>query len=242
METIVCIPMPLKGPGEFRRKLVEVSGLKYLYAADMLMSAEPSFSSRGEFYERDEQISLAFQLGGQGTITGEDVAELDTHQSVLYLIWSQTGLDELYRLHALINVCLDCGGLGVKFENSGVAHSAREWRAKNFAENTLDLLQSHVMLVGSETHFYSTGMHIFGLPDAAVPTTVDNREAGYLLTEFNHYQMCESPEFEDGHTFSTSADAPYYRIFRKDDWINADEECFENPFGRYLLEPVASTS
>ncbi|QDU01223.1 hypothetical protein V6x_09020 [Gimesia chilikensis] len=238
MDTIVCIPMSIKGPEELLRLVMDQTGGKYLYAGSILKSVEHKFSAHCEFGEHDDQISVAFQLGGQGSISGEDIATLDTHQCVLYLIWPNAGLNELDRLHALINVCLDCGGLGVKFENSGVAHSAADWRAKNFAEDTLDLLQSHVMLVGCETHFYSTGMHIFGMPDAAVPATVENREAAFLLTEFNHYQMCESPVFEEGHTFSTSADAPYYRISRKDDWINADEECFANPFGRYLLEPL----
>ena len=241
METIVCIPMSIKGPEELLERVVKVTDGNYLYAGALLMSVEHKFAARCEFYERDERMSLTFQVGGQGNISGEDVAALDTHQSVLFLIWAHSGLDELYRLHALINVCLDCGGLGVKFENSGVAHSAEAWRAKNFAEDTLDLLQSHVMLVGSESHYYSTGMHIFGYPDIAVPATVENRQAGYLLTEFNHYQMCESPEFKEGHTFSTSPEAPHFRIRKREDWINADQECFANPYGRYLLEPVDST-
>lgn len=238
METVVCIPMSLKGPEEFLQQVVEVTDGKYLFAGAMLMSVEHKFAAICDFYEPDERLSKAFQMGGQGSVSGEDIQSLAAHQSVLFLTWAQTGVDELSRLHALIDVCLDCGGLGVKFENSGVAHTARNWRAKNFAENMLDLLQSHVMLIGSESHYYSTGMHIFGLPDAAVPTTVENRQASFLLTEFNHYQVCESPEFRDGHTFSTSAEAPHFRVFVKPDWINADVEQFSNPYGRYLLEPV----
>jgi len=242
VETIVCIPMLIKGPEELLERVPKVTDGKYLYAGSLLMSVEHKFAARCEFYEPDERMSISFEMGGKGTMREADIAALDTHQSVLYLLWSQPGLDELFRLHALINVCLDCGGLGVKFENSGVAHSVESWRAKNFAEDTLDLLQSHVMLVGSESYYYSTGMHIFGLPDTAVPATAENREAGFLLTEFNHYQICESPEFQDGHTFSTSVEAPHYRINKREDWINAELECFANPFGRYLLAPAESRS
>lgn len=238
METIVCIPTSNDGPETFRDQVLAVTNGKYLFAGQILMSVESKAGIICETHDPDPNIAEAFQIGGQGLISENDIATIKKHQSVMYLIWDQPGLAELHQLHTFINVCLKCGGLGVKFENSGVAHSTRSWQAMKFHENTLELLQSHVMLIGNEQHFYSTGMHIFGLPDAAVLTTIENRQAGYLLTEFNHYQLFESPDFEEGHTFSTSAEEPHFRLKKKSDWINVDEECFENPYGRFLLEPI----
>jgi hypothetical protein len=81
-------------------------------------------------------------------------------------------------------------------------------------------------------------MHIFGLPDVAVDGSVDNNYAGALLSGFNHYQLFESPVLKDGNTFSLSEEDPYFRINRREDWIYKGEEAFENPFGRYALEPI----
>ncbi len=238
METVVCIPMSLEGQQEFIRQVISVTDGTYLFAGLILMSVEDKVSIKCEIHPPDPNMAEAFEIGGQGTVSTDEIAAIAAHRSVLYLIWDQPGLTELHRLHAFIKVCLKCGGLGVKFENSGVAHSYHSWEAMNFHENTLELMQAHVMLTGDEHYYYSTGMHVFGLPDTAVPVTIDNRQAGYLLTEFNHYQIFESPEFKEGHTFSTSADAPYFRLREKTDWINAGLECFENPYGRFLLEPV----
>lgn len=238
METVVCIPLSLEGQQDFLRQVISVTDGKYMFAGLLLMSVEDKVSIRCEICQSDPAIGEAFEIGGQGAISSEELTEIAAHRSVLYLVWDQPGLSELHRLHAFIKVCLKCGGLGVKFENSGVAHSKNTWLSMKFHENTLELMQTHIMLIGDENYYYSSGMHIFGLPDTAVPVSIDNRQAGYLLTEFNHYQIFESPDFQDGQTFSTDADAPYYRLQVKNDWIYADLECFENPYGRILLEPV----
>ena len=75
------------------------------------------------------------------------------------------------------------------------------------------------MLVGNQNGFYSSGMHIFGLPDVAVDGSVDNSYAGSLLFGFNHYQLFESHKLKDGNTFSLSEKDPYFRITRLEDWI-----------------------
>ncbi|WP_145227244.1 DUF4261 domain-containing protein [Gimesia algae] len=238
MEVVVGIPIVLDSHDAFRDQVLSVARDRFLFAGQILMSLENSAAVRCEIHEADPNMALAFELGGQGTISENDLAAIAAHRSVVYLITDRTGLTELHQLHTFIDVTLECGGLGVKFENSGVAHGLSSWQQQKFCGNNLDLLQSHVMLAGDEQFFYSTGMHIFGLPDATVPATIENQAAAQLLTEFNHYRIFEAAQIKDGQTFSLAADAPHFRLHLKEDEINAGQECFVNPYGRFLLEPL----
>lgn len=238
VEVVVGIPLVLDSYEAFRDQVLSVARDRFLFAGQILMSTENSAAVKCELHEADPNMTLAFELGGQGTISENDLAAIAGHRSVMYLITDRTGLTELHQLHTFIDVTLECGGLGVKFENSGVAHSLGSWQQKRFCENNLDLLQSHVMLAGDEHCFYSTGMHIFGLPDATVPATIENQAAARLLTEFNHYRIFEAAQIKDGQTFSLAADEPHFRLHLKEDEINAGQECFVNPYGRFLLEPL----
>lgn len=238
VEVVVCIPLVLESHDAFRDQVLSVARDRFLFAGQILMSIVNSAAVRCEIHEADPDMALAFELGAQQAISENDLAAIAAHRSVVYLITDRTGLTELHQLHTFIDVTLECGGLGVKFENSGVAHSLSAWQQKKFCENNLDLLQSHVMLTGDEDNFYSTGMHIFGLPDASVPASIENRAAARLLTEFNHYRIFEAAQVKDGQTFSLAADEPRFRLHLKEDEINAGQECFVNPYGRFLLEPL----
>jgi hypothetical protein len=98
-------------------------------------------------------------------------------------------------------------------------------------------MQAHVFLIVGREHYYSCGMHIFGLADGVASRRLENRAAGYLLTEFNHYHLFESPVFSDGQTFRLAQDADRYRIRLSEDAFNPGVECFENPFGSIELVP-----
>jgi len=150
-----------------------------------------------EIYDHDINMKNAFDLGSRGTIDSNDLKLIESHKSVIYLIYDQNGLENLHILHQFITDIITVCGYGIKFENSGVAHSKRNWLNKDFYNNTYDLLNSHTMLVSYENGYYSSGMHIFGLPDVSTEHSIDYDNATQLLTEFNHYQLFENPTFEN---------------------------------------------
>ena len=94
------------------------------------------------------------------------------------------------------------------------------------------------MLIGEEGHYYSCGMHNFGLPDAQISTSFDSEEAADLLNQFNYYRIIEKPDLESGHTFSLTADSPYYRIELIMDNRNPEDHLFHNPHGLWNLTLV----
>lgn len=239
MQTITCIPGTWLDRKELVLSIPEQTDGRYLFAGQVLMNVETKESAEIEFCLRDERMHKSFIVGGQGQYPVQIYDEIKSHRGVIYLKCDIDGLSNLHKLHTFINVCLVSGGLGVKFENSGVAHTARQWNGYEFRNDTLLLMRAHVIMAYSDDYFYSCGMHIFGLPDVAVKSTIPNNSAGYMLTEFNYYHIFESPNFKEGQTFSTDKDSPKYRIKFRDDFIYKGEELFENPYGRIELEKCA---
>jgi hypothetical protein len=111
---------------------------------------------------------------------------------------------------------LDAGGMAVKVESSGIAHSGARWRELATSDDPFDHYTAFVTLIGRADCFYSCGMHSFGLPDSAVPRDIDIQEAAQLLNVFNRYLLVQSPALVDGHTFSVAADAPCFRLRKTD--------------------------
>ncbi len=239
MKVIVCIPGPWRDQAAFSRAVSAATGGAYAHSGTELRAAESGAAMEAEYCGSDTRMRRSFAVGGQGTIAEEELDAIAGHGGVVYLLTGETGLGRLHIIHNFMKICLDAGGLGVKFENSGTAHSARSWRGSDFYGDTLSLLRAHIFLISGPDHYYSCGMHIFGLPDVAVTTRLDNAKAGYLLTEFNHYHVFESPVFTDGQTFSLAKDAERYRIRLSEDTFNTGVECFANPFGRIELMPIA---
>lgn len=237
MKTIACIPGTWKDRKEFVQRIVSATDGAFLAAGTVLMKVGgPSIEF--ELCPRDERMRSAFSFADRGQMAGEDLDAIDGHGMVVYLLTDKNGLDHLHELHNAIAVCFVAGGLGVKFENSGTAHTATMWKGYRFHENTLSLLNAHVMLIVDDDFYFTCGMHIFGLPDVAVAK--DHPHGGYLLTEFNHYYLFESPVFKDGQTFSPDKGSPKMRLSIRDDFLYKDQGSFENPFGRIELKRIQS--
>jgi hypothetical protein len=78
---------------------------------------------------------------------------------------------------------LDAGGLAIKCDSSGIAHSADRWRAPG------PLFDAFVRLpiINETEELYSVGMHLLGLPDGIVELKDfdgDIRAATRVLEEF----------------------------------------------------------
>lgn len=235
METIVCIPLAIATQKEFLQNFIKLTGDKILYAGNSFFNEKDGIIADSEFCFHDRNMMDAFRYGNGNKISQDELEIIKKHESVLYLLWKTPGLETLNKLHTIISYILNAGGLGVKFENSGVSHSKESWLNKNFYEDTYDLLNSHVMNIIDTNVVYSSGMHIFGLPDVSIHGNIDPQIALNNIIAFNHYHIFESPQFEDGNTFSLDPESPYFKISICNDFIYKGEECFENPFGRLKL-------
>src|SRR6185369_17605643 len=95
--------------------------------------------------------------------------------------------------------------------------------------------------IGSETDFYSCGMHLLGAPDLIVAqsTIAAVGEAAELFRTFALYLLAECPvgKFVSGHTFSIAKDAPRYRVVWEPCANYPQDSYFFNPFGRWRFTP-----
>ena len=132
METIVCIPITCEDHDSFRDRIMRSTKGEYLFAGRVLMKTKDGIGTNCELHDHDPKMGDAFRIGGRGRIDEETLEKINHHQTVLYLLWDKPGLDDLHHLHQFINVILSCCGCGVKFENSGVAHSVTDWLGKDF--------------------------------------------------------------------------------------------------------------
>lgn len=234
METIVCIPSSIQSHSELRDSILQLTDGDFILIGETLTNTKDKCHVKCELYNKDELMREAFEASSQDRVSEEDLLKIETHESVIYLIFDNSNLDNLHLLHKFIKVCLHIGGLGVKFENSGLSHSKDVWLSYNFHEDTLQLLNSHAMYIKDDLFLSSVGMHIFGLPDVSV--SIDPEMGIFLLTDFNHYHLFESPTFKEGHTFSPDEESPKYEVVFKSDFVYEGEDCFENPYGRILLD------
>ena len=120
-------------------------------------------------------------------------------------------------------------------DSTGVAHTWARWLELLGSGQDWDLYCATVVLVGDDDHFYSCGMHHFGLAECAVPRTLGPAEAADLMNRFNLWRIAEDPVFESGHTFSLDADAPRWRLALAEDTRHAADEGFHNPEGVWVL-------
>lgn len=181
-------------------------------------------------------MERAFRAAGPHWRDAPEMDAIARHCSVIYLIGAggtSSAAESMIRAAAAL---LAVGGLGVKVESSGVAHSPKQWQA--LAAN-LDLYSAHDALVvyvtGDET--YSCGMHLLGLPDTITVRT-DRSSGTELLRVFTRYIYRETPVLRDGQTFAVEASAPVYSVWCDQAIVYPTGSLFANPYGYWRLEPV----
>jgi hypothetical protein len=234
-ELLLCIPGPWKDRSDFLRRVITLEPMgQFMFAGGILADVTGKDHLPVEFTPADPHIGEAFEIAGQGKIPPSTLAEIEQHKSVVYLHFPVNLQAERTRLIKFTKLLQRLGGHAVKVESSGISHSWDRW-FKLLDGSLFDLYCSAVVLIGDKGHYYSCGMHHFGLPECAVPTTVDLAEAADLMNRFNFWQVAERPTMTSGHTFSLSEDAPVWRLRLKSDDRHETDHPFYNPNGVWVL-------
>lgn len=244
-KVVLCLP----GPADFRDR-----------CATILKDAKVEY----EFRPHDERMAGAFRataLRVDPSLSEEDLERIIRHATVLYVLSenfpSRGGTEACHKFLRLGRQLLEAGGLAVKCESSGIAHSRARWieLAEQAGSRRDDshgaalwsaLLRAYVQLpIRSRPDLYSCGMHLLGKPDLIVneatvvgatgSQTGDGREAADLFGVFAMYLLSECPEgaFGSGHTFSIGPASPRYRVTWEPCIGYDEDDLFFNPFGRW---------
>lgn len=214
------------------------SGRKFLFAGMLMMDMQTQAICKLEIYEYDPNMRRSFEVAGQGLISERVLQKIAEHRHTLYAIINSPSLETANWMLKVGTGLLEAGGLAIKVESAGLAHTAENWQALAADSSPAALYQAFVTLIGGTDSYYSCGMHNFGLPDVSLNRIIEPQAARTILDEFNYYQLVERPSFLDGHTFSTSAEAPSFKLSHCPYEGYDPSDPLYNPFGRWHLESL----
>lgn len=219
------------------QSIAEDSG-GYLFVGSLMSHVESKEVCTLEIYDHDPDLQKAYALAGCGKLSEADLKAIDGHSNTLYVSGPSDSPEAAKRMMKFAAALLSCGGIAVKVETTGLAHSAERWRSLIEDDSLAALMHAFVTYVGSKGSFYSCGMHNIGLPDATLTADVMSATAATLLDSFLYYLASESPDLKDGDTFGLDEYSPKYTMTKAECTEFPPDNLFHNPNGLWQLAPV----
>jgi len=238
-EAQVIIGVP--GKWQNRTEIIQAVASKsegYLMAGYIIHNAKKDICFQVEVYEHDPNLREAFSCASRDTFDESLLEEIERHTLTVYVRANVNGFEGLKEVVDVGAALLKAGGLAVKIETSGIAHSKDGWFQLVENKDYFPIYSHFVTLIGDEESYYSCGMKAFGLPDVVIPSSITPEEAADLLNNFNLYNLVEKPTFKNGETFGLGENSPIYRIQSINDFRYEEDDVFFNPFGLLDLIPV----
>lgn len=220
------------------RKIAEETHGEYMFLGLLLTRPSDRMTVPLEIQGPDGHLGKAFELAGQGKFSAKELDAIGKHQSVAYLYFSASLIEQRDMIISVSELMRQMGGIAVKVDSTGKAHSWDNWLDLLRSENPADWYSSTVLLVGGEQEYYSCGMHHFGMADVEVPRSLDIQEAAYLMNKFNVWRLMEETTIETGQFFSAEKDSARFTVTQVPDKRHAQDNLFHNPAGLWRLEPV----
>ena len=231
-KSVLCIPGPWKDHNAFIAAVADTG--RYLCVGGMLMDLQSKAAFNYRFEANDARMAPAFRAAGPQLPEGL-LKQIERHRSVLYLISFELNLASANAFMRAAAAVLDAGGLAVKVETAGLAHTAAQWQEFCAAQAQHSVHQAFVVYV-SGAQSYSCGMHNLGLFDASlnVADVAHAADAVEVLRAFNWYQVSETPQLESGQSFATQQAGPVYELgLASTRFMPTDP--FYNAFGTWQL-------
>jgi hypothetical protein len=201
-----------------------------------LVKTETDEKYRLEIRNHDPSFKHAFELAAQSRVSAQEVNSIDRHTLVLYLVCDTQSVNSARLTMNAVSVLIQLGGIGVKVESAGIAHSTEDWLGLAQSNEPFDVYLAYVTLINGDDVYYSCGMHNFGLPDVSMVKAENPENAAYVMNTFNGYCIFEAPQLNDGHTFSISANSAKYRLKKMPYFDTYDKNSvLFNPYGRWHL-------
>jgi hypothetical protein len=218
--------------------------------------ADFEFDDEYSIAEADERMPRAFHVSaaaGASTITKADRDAIGSHGCVAYLlsprIEQAASLELAGRALRLVAECFERGALAVKAESVGLAHGKRRWQklARDYQEAmaTGDEHSARAALyfawvqrpIRDEGLQYSVGMHLLGVPDTEVDSSLDYDEACQWIDLMGLYLVADRPTrpVKTGEGFRLAEEGPR-RVIEKHACSRYEaDDFFHNPFGYHRL-------
>lgn len=235
---VIGIPGKWQNRSELLERIAKDSG-GYLFIGFILMHPETLEKWDLEIYDFDKNLAKSYETAGYGSLSPSTLDEIASHTFTCYLIGECDTYNSIRSMMKAVCTLLNAGGIAVKVETTGKAHSKENWFELTQSDDIWSLYTAFITLIkGDDVVGYSCGMHNFGLPDASIQDGISIGDASKLLNTFLIYCLNENPELVDGHTFSIDHDSQYYGLTLEKCSYYPEDDLFYNPYGIWRLRPV----
>ncbi|MGE7879290.1 DUF4261 domain-containing protein [Peribacillus muralis] len=235
-ENKIIIGIP--GKWKNRMELIQAVAAKsegYLLAGNIFHNKEKNITFQAEIQDHEPALKETFSYASKGNFPESLLEEINKHTFTVYILADISGTGTVADLIDAGAAILRAGGMAVKIETTGLAHSKEDWLKLHQSPDILSVYAHFVTIIGEEDYYCSFGMKSFGLPDAVTLNTMSPKEAAALLNTFNYYHVGERPLFTNGETFSIQQDAPDFTLTSLQDFRYEEDHPFYNPFGLWNL-------
>ncbi|KQU24725.1 endopeptidase [Bacillus sp. Leaf13] len=235
-DTQIIIGIP--GKWKNRTELIQAVASQsegYLLAGHILHNKDKNITFQVEVYDYEPNLKETFSYASKGAFSERLLEEINNHTFTVYIIADVSDFGNITDLIDAGAAILKAGGMAVKIETAGIAHSKEDWQQLHHTPDILSVYAHFVTIIGEEDYYCSFGMKAFGLPDAVTLNTMRPKEAADLLNTFNYYHAGERPIFTNGETFCVQPDAPTYILTGLQDFRYEEDHPFYNPFGLWNL-------
>ncbi|AMM94790.1 hypothetical protein UP17_21870 [Peribacillus simplex] len=230
-QIIIGIPGKWKDRAELIQTVASQSE-GYLLAGNIFHNKDKNITFQAEIQDYEPTLKETFSYASKDALSERLLAEISEHTFTVYIIADTGNVTDLIDAGAAI---LRAGGMAVKIETAGIAHSKEDWQKLHQSPDILSVYAHFATIIGEEDYYCSFGMKAFGLPDAVTLNTMSPKEAASLLNTFNFYHLGERPLFTTGETFSIQQDAPDFILTGLQDFRYEEDHPFYNPFGLWNL-------
>ena len=242
---VICIPIDLASRQAIATTLADKYDTEYVFLGRVFKSTLKDEScaieilSAASISDRQIDLSADFEQAGQDKFDAAILQQIDRCGQVIYLSSTQTNYDTCLIMARLTRVLLTIGGVAVKIDSAGIAHTKAEWLRNYNSDDVFEIYSLYVALFEGDSYYYSSGVHNFGKADVAIALDTDIGLAIYVMNVFNYYRLTESPILQDGHTFRPDIECPSYQIKLLEEQEYPVSEKQYNPHGRWLLQPFS---
>ena len=212
-----------------------------MFAGNILADTKQQDHVPLEFYGPDARMGKSFETAGQGRLPQDCLEQIRQHTSVVYLHFPINLQEQRERVGKFTEAIRWAGGIAVKLESAGIAHTWETWLAR-LRGSMFDLYCCAIVLVGDKSSFYTCGMHHFGLPECEVPNDMGTAKGADLINRFNFWRITERPTLKSGQTFGLAADQPHFQLELRSDARHEAEDLFHNSHGIWFLHPSNAES
>ncbi|MDQ7862244.1 hypothetical protein RCO48_18265 [Peribacillus frigoritolerans] len=116
-----------------------------------------------EIHDYEPTLKESFSYASKDAFSENALEDINGHTFTVYIIADVSDTGTVIDLIDAGAAILKAGGMAVKIETAGIAHSKEDWQHLHQSPDILSVYAHFVTIIGEEDYYCSFGMKAFGL-------------------------------------------------------------------------------